>query len=215
MYADETGNLDLSGGPGASAYFGIGTATFTGDHSHAIWEGLQLRFKLEKNGLALPKGFHAVNDSHTTRTEVFELIRSQGPRFDTTLLAKENAYPYVRAQGPDRIFKLAWYLHFKEVARRVTRPGDTLWVIAATLQTNKRKNAVREALVDVCRQGPSYCEIHLCLWDSATTWGLQVADYGLWAIQRKIERGHCHWWDCIEPTQGSTFRPWGAVRTST
>lgn len=32
MYADETGNLDYDVAGGGSKYFGIGTATWTGEH---------------------------------------------------------------------------------------------------------------------------------------------------------------------------------------
>lgn len=209
MYADETGDLALNGEKGASPYFGIGTATYVGPHGDALWAGLQLRFELEAAGLTLAKGFHAKDDSHRTRTRVFDLVRTQAPRFDTTFLAKENAYPRVRADGQLRVYKLAWYLHFKEVARRVSRPGDTLHVIASTLQTNRRKNAVREAVQDVCDQGPPGRSVNLCVWDGATSWGLQVADYGLWAVQRRREVGRCDWWHCVEPTLQSEFYPWG------
>lgn len=210
MYADETGNLDFSGAPEASSYFGIGTSTYFGPHQEAIGEGLALRFDLERQGLNLPRGFHAVNDTRHTRTDVFTAIKGQAPRFDTTFLRKSKAYSSVVKKGPTYIYKLAWYLHFKEISWRVTKPGDRLWVVAATLQTNKRKDAVREALHDVvCEQGPVDRDITLCIWDSPTSWGLQVADYALWAVQRKVEKGSCQWWDSIEPTLATTFFPWG------
>ena len=212
MYADETGDLGLHGEDGSSAYFGIGTATYLGEHGSAIWQGLQLRFSLEGRGLALPKGFHAVNDRNKTRGEVFSLIREQAPRFDSTFLAKDRAYDYVKARGQSYFYKLAWYLHFKEIAARVSSPGDHLYVVASTLQTNRRKNTVREALQDVCAQGPVGREITLCVWDGATSWGLQVADYGLWAVQRRRESGNCDWWSAVEPTMGSEFYPWGHSR---
>lgn len=208
MYADETGDLGIDGEKGASAYFGIGTATFTGDHGAALWDGLQLRFELEKKGLDLAKGFHAKNDSWATRNDVYKLIGDQAPRFDTTLLAKENIYPSVRAGGQLRVYKMAWYLHFKEISKRVSQPGDTLHVVAATLQTKARKKAVRGALEDVCAQGPIGRDINLCVWDNATSWGLQVADYALWAVQRRLETGTCDWWHYVEPTLASEFYPW-------
>ncbi len=45
-----------------------------------LWQGLQLRCALEQRGLKLPKGFHAKNDSHATRDEVFAVVGEQGPR---------------------------------------------------------------------------------------------------------------------------------------
>ncbi|WP_234435680.1 DUF3800 domain-containing protein [Streptomyces sp. NRRL F-2747] len=213
MYADETGDLDMSGSPGASRYFGFGTAVFVGDHGHALWEGLQLRCRLERRGVSVPQGLHAKNDSHTTRGEVFDLIRAQAPRFDTTFLAKENAYSYVRAAGQMRLYKLAWYLHFKEIVRRVSSPGDTVYVVAASLNTNKKEGSARDALEDVCRQSATDREIVLCVWNAPTSWGVQVADYGLWAVQRVLEDRKCPWYESsIEPTLATTFRPWGLAK---
>ncbi len=80
IYADETGDLDTSGSAGTSTYFGFGTSVFVGDHGHALWQGLQLRCALEQRGLKLPKGFHAKNDSHATRDEVFAVVGEQAPR---------------------------------------------------------------------------------------------------------------------------------------
>lgn len=50
MYADETGDLDMSGSAGSSTYFGFGTAVFTRNHGQELWEGLQLRCRLEQRG---------------------------------------------------------------------------------------------------------------------------------------------------------------------
>jgi hypothetical protein len=123
MYADETGDLDLSGSPGASDYFGFGTAVFVGDHGNALWEGLHLRAQLERKGLHLPKELHAKNDSHSTREEAFALVARQAPRFGTTFLYKPNAYPRVRDAGQLRLYKLAWFLHFRRSLGRSANPA--------------------------------------------------------------------------------------------
>ena len=210
MYADETGDLDMSGARGASQYFGFGTAVFTGDHGSALWEGLQLRCALERRGVNVPKGLHAKNDSHATRDETFALIKSQAPRFDTTFLLKKNAYSYVKAAGQMRLYKLAWYLHFKEIAKRVAVPGDTLYVVAATLTTNKKTGSAREALADVVQQVAIRRKIVLCVWDAPSSWGIQVADYALWATQRVLEGRSCPWYaPSVEPTLQTLFTPWG------
>jgi hypothetical protein len=210
MYADETGNLDYEMHQGASRFFGVGTAVMVGDHGTTLGAGLQLRAELEAAGVNRRKGFHAVDDSNATRKQVYDLIRTQAPRFDTTFLCKANAYPAVRERGQVYLFKMAWYLHFKEIAKQVTRPGDRLFVVVATLGTNKRRTLFQEALDDVCvQQGPEGRHIVLCHWDSATSWGLQVADYGLWAVQRNLEGRSNHFMDAVEPTLRSVFTPWG------
>lgn len=210
MYADETGNLDYSAGSkeGATKYFGFGTAVFTGDHGSLLYGGLKLRAELEKNGLSLPKGFHAVNDANRTRSDVYRVIKNQAPRFDTTFLLKAKAYPSVRARGQMYLYKMAWFLHFKEIARQVSNPGDTLYVIVGTFGTAARKTEAIAAVRDVCNQVDR--TIVLCTWESSSSWGLQVADYGLWAVQRQLEGKKCTWFDpCVKPTLQSFYTPWG------
>lgn len=62
-----------------------------------------------------------------------------------------------------RLYKLAWYLHFKEIVRRVSAAGDTVYVIAASLNTNRKEGSARDALEDVCRQLSTDREIILCV----------------------------------------------------
>ncbi|MGY2005298.1 hypothetical protein [Blastococcus sp. SYSU DS1024] len=162
MYVDETGNLDLTGGPGASPYFGIGTAVFSGDHAQSLWEGAELRFEMERAGHNMPRGFHAVEDNRHAKEQVFDLIRKQGPRFDSTFLEKSRAYPRVIQSGEVYFYKLAWFQHFKYVAPQITSAGDRLHVVAATLGTAARKTAVRAALEDVVAQVMWHREVTLC-----------------------------------------------------
>ncbi|AYX81309.1 MULTISPECIES: DUF3800 domain-containing protein [Corynebacterium] len=214
LYADETGNLDYTGTPnpqggGASTYFGFGTATFSTDHhGDNLLQGLHLRAQCAKQNMKLTRGFHAVDDSARTRNEMFQEIKRQAPRFDTTFLYKSNAYESVKQAGPMRLYKMAWYLHLKEIALQVSRPEDELFVIVAEFGTKGIRKAAFEAVHDVCQQIKR--NITLCVWTSQSAWGLQVADYGLWAVQRHLEGKKCSWYKpCIEPTLASTFTPWG------
>lgn len=106
--------------------------------------------------------------------DVYRVIQQQAPRFDMTLLAKENAYPSVEARRPANLYKLAWFLHFKEIAQQVTSPGDTLYVAVATLGTAARRTAFSAAIDDVSRQvGPYLRDVYVAHWDSATCWGFR------------------------------------------
>ena len=210
IYADETGNLDLTGSDGASRYFGFGTAVFEGDHAAALWQGQQLRCDVESDGTNLPNGFHAVDDTISTKNRVFRLISQQAPRFDTTFLLKSDAGGHLRAAGEMRLYRQAWFLHFKELADQVSEAGDTLYVIVATLGTNRRLQLARDAVREVCDQWSADRNVVLCSWSAASSWGLQIADYGLWATQRGLEGRRCSWFvPCIEPTLKSTLTPWG------
>lgn len=209
MYADETGNLDYQQHAGASRYFGIATAVIR-DHATALNEALSLRVELHAAGMPLNKGyFHATDDSHPTRKQVFALIGDQGWQFDATMLNKANAYDHVRKEGEVRLYKMAWHLHFKYVAPAVAKPGDRLFVIAATLGTNARKRAFEAALYDVCRvQGPYGRSVQVCHWPASTSWGLQVADYAAWAVQRKLEKDEDRYLSMIKHKLKSCFTPW-------
>lgn len=210
MYADETGNLDYNLARGGSRYFGIGTATWTGDHGGALWQGARLRFEHAQVGVHCPAGYHAKDDTHATRSDVYRVIRSQVPRFDMTFLAKANAYESVRVRGEGYLYRMAWYLHFKEIARYVTSTGDSLFVAVATLGTKARKKAFQDAIEEVCAtSAPPGCTVVVAHWNSATSWGLQVADYGLWAAQRSLERGDERHMAAVRPMLSTYFFPWG------
>ena len=214
LYADETGNLDYGGSPnpqggGASTYFGVGTATFiTEDYGEDLLNGLHLRAEATKNGIHLPKGFHACEDSNKTRSEMFAEIQRQSPRIDTTFLYKANAYQYVRDAGPLRLYKMAFFLHLKEIALQVSEPDDELFVITAEFGTKRTSLEAQAAVKEVCAQIKR--NITLCVWSARSSWGLQVADYALWAVQRNLEGKKCTWYaPCIKPHLTSTFFPWG------
>jgi hypothetical protein len=209
LSADETGNLDYDSAknPTESEFFGFGTALLPDQHGEALWSGLELRTRLSKRGMHLPKGFHAKDDSTATRSDVFEVIGELAPRFDTTFLRKQNAFASVRDKGEMHLYKLAWYLHFKEVAKYVANKNDTIVVIAGTFGTAKRASQARAALDEVCTQINR--TIELCVWESSSSWGLQVADYGLWSTQRHLQGKGGNWHETyVAPNLATCFLPW-------
>lgn len=116
----------------------------------------------------------------------------------------------MKKRGEMYLYKMAWFLHLKDVALRVSTPGDTIYVVAATFGTAARQTAAKLALADVCSQIDR--KIVLCVWKASSSWGLQVADYGLWALQRRLEGKTCSWLEpCILPTVRTEFRPWGTA----
>lgn len=212
LYADETGDLDLASSPGTSTFFGFGTAAFVGDYGDRLWEGFHLRCELEGRGVHLQRGFHAKNDSRATRSEVFSLIAAQAPRFDMTFLDKRAAYDSVRSRGSAYLYKVAVFLHLKWVIDKISNPLDTVYVIVGSLQTSRKREAVRHAVDDVCQQVSSARSrlIVPCIWDAPSSWGIQVADYGLWAVQRDLEGRPSEWLEpCVKPNLASLFLPWG------
>jgi hypothetical protein len=222
LYLDETGDLGVSGKSKESRYFGLGSAMFVGDHAQEIWAGMQLRLALEAENLRMPDGMHAHKDKPTVKHRVLSLIARQRPRIDITLLRKERAYPSVQAKmRGDRfyIYEYAWYVHFKYLARYVIprhldRETDRAYIVVATLGTGEQKEVARRAIERVCAQFPKL-NMTVCIWDNKTAWGLQVADYALWAAQREVLRGQCGYYQRIRPFVKTLFLPWEKVRTPT
>lgn len=211
VYADETGNLGAPGPSGGSSYFGFGTATFADDHRDHLLEGHDLRCRLESAGVRVPRGLHAKDDSHATRSEVFDLIGRQGPRFDSTLLYKENAEERQLGASPIDLYQRAWQLHFAFVLDAVSEPGDTVYVVVGSLQTSNKRDAIRSVVESVCAIHSGDRTVVPCIWDAPSAWGIQVADYGLWAVQRIVEGRKCSWFEPrIQPTLASERRPWGS-----
>lgn len=134
----------------------------------------------------LPEGFHATEDRQAVRDRVFRVLTEHEFKVDATILDKPKARPNVRDDM--YFFQLAWYLHFKHVAR-VFQPSDELLVIAATLGTKKKQQTAHKAVCDVVRQVSPTTDFKTVSWSARTDPCLQVADYCCWAIQRKWEGG--------------------------
>ena len=90
-------------------------------------------------------------------------------------------------------------------------------LVVAKINLSSREKAVRDAVRDVCAQFDRE-QVHVVphIWDSNSSAGLQVADYGLWAIQRHIlsnglKSGHYNRF--IQPKMAAEVRyPWGRER---
>ena len=137
VFADEAGNFDFSRNPGASRYFII--CTVTADECHVGDELLKLRRELGWKGMHLDSVFHATEDPQAVRDEVFSLLGRMDFRVDATLLEKSKAQPHLR--DDKRLYKLAWFLHFKHVAPRIATADDRMFVAASSLGTKKARHA--------------------------------------------------------------------------
>jgi len=102
---------------------------------------------------------------------------------------------------------MAWYLHFKYLARRMDA-SDRLFVAASSLGTKKARGALHTAVDDVVRQ-LSPCRSHrVAFWPADSDPCLQVADYCTWSIQRKWERADERSHGLIAPKIRSEFDVW-------
>lgn len=207
VFADETGDLGYNSDRG-SQYFGFGTASYISGATPNFDEAYKLRCSLELKGFSLKEGFHASNDRWFIRNEIFNLIASNPPRFDFTFLNKRNAYAYVKERGDLHLYGLAWGMHFKTIAQQVASADDTIYSVMGDIQTRSKKREIEQVLRNIASEVPDR-KIVPIIWNSRSSWGLQVADYGLWEAQRILNHEKTEWWNrCIEPNHKSFFMPW-------
>lgn len=200
LFADESGNLDFSGG--GSRYFILTTVTLPdfslGDRL------LNLRREMGWRGIEIFDAFHASTDKQAVRNEVFHLIQQHEFRIDATLLNKSRAFPDIK-DDEIRFYKVAWRIHFNYVAKRVMTDGDAIHVVAASLGTQKRKHLFHQAVRDVVEERGQAPNFRTSSWSAACEPCLQIADYCSWAIQRKWESGDDRSHKLIENKIASEF----------
>lgn len=207
VFADETGDLGYNSEKG-SKYFGFGTASYTSGSSPNFTDAFKLRCGLEASGISIKEGFHATNDRWAIRNEIFNLIALEPPRFDFTFLNKENAFPQVKAKGDLHLYGLAWGMHFRTIAQQVASAEDVIYCIMGDIQTKAKKREIEIVVKQIAEQVPDR-KIVPTIWNSKSSWGLQVADYGLWEAQRKLNNEKTEWWErCVAPNHESFFLPW-------
>lgn len=207
IFADETGDLGYTSS--SSKYFGFGTVTIHDSLPEILWLGFKLRCELEQLGHELKIGFHAKVDKYAIKKEIFLQASRMNLVYDFTFLNKKNAYQYIIDRGEVGLYKMAWYLHFKFIAQKYLSEDVRLVVIVADIQTKAKKSQLRTALEEVATQFP-HVTTSLFIWSSQSSWGLQLADYGIWAAQRNLLRGYCEFWDLyISKRTESIFFPWG------
>lgn len=203
VFADEAGNFDFSAKPGASRYFILTTVTM-GDFG-AGDALLSLRRQLAWEGHHQGTDhFHATEELQSVRDRVFAELANWDVRVDCTILDKPKAAPHL-VSDDIRFYKMAWYQHFKHIAPLITRAGDELLVMGASLGTKKKRESFRTAIHDVVNQVTRGIDFRTVSWSGASDPCLWVADYCCWAIQRKWERGDERSYALIEPKIRSEF----------
>lgn len=209
VFSDEAGNFDFSRGQGATRYFILGTVT--ADDCRFGDRLLQLRRELGWRGSHLDKVFHATEDPQAIRDEVFATIRDEDLRIDATILEKSKAQQHLQSESA--LYKMAWFLHFKHVAPRITDSDDRLFVVASRLGTKKKRGGFHSAVDEVVEQVSPCASHRVAFWPADSDPCLQVADYCTWAIQRKWERDDLRSYDLIADKVESEFDAWSVGGT--
>ncbi len=224
-FVDEAGDLSLFnkrgesllGTPGVSKTFMLGVAWLR-DPADAALRLTELRNRLLADEILntvpsmLPEAkktavaFHAKDDIQEVRAEVFRLIRSLQPRFWIAIRRKSSLIDLARtrhASGSrlnaneiyDDLVKRTFRdrLHKGDAirisfARRGKRNRDE--ALSAALQAARKNFMKKHGEVD---SPPLRVLSNVPSQDA----GLQIADYGLWAVQRAFERDEWRYFEYL------------------
>ncbi|MBV9993883.1 MAG: DUF3800 domain-containing protein [Caulobacteraceae bacterium] len=194
LFADEAGDFAFKRGDSASRYFIVGTVAL---ESCDIGTRLQaLRRDLAWRGKPLKDYFHASEDRQEVRDAVFETIRDSEFQVHATIMEKAKAQPQVR-ESKERFYKYGWLYHLRHSNRKYLTASDELHITTASVGTKKGQAIFTSAVNDVVQQTVSRAQWATSFWPAATDPCLQVADYCIWAIQRKWEKGDSRSYDLI------------------
>lgn len=144
--------------------------------------------------------FHCANDSVTIRNRVFDTIADHldGMCIDSLVVEKRKTAPPVRE---DRRFYPAMLVRLLQdvLPQELEAGADEFIVITDTIPVNKKRRAVEKgiqlALAELLPKGMKYRILHH---ESRSHYGLQIADYGCWAIFRKWQKDDTSYYDRIE-----------------
>lgn len=199
VFLDESGDLDFT--PASSKYFIVCTATISS--FQVCHELMELGREITWEGHGPVTTFHAKNDPAARRERVLQLIRRNDIRFDVTYFEKRKARPHV--QERNSFYAHACYFHLKYVLPRVTRGIDPVMVTGASIGLNRKRlaslHAIQSAVDDCCKEQVT----RIRTMDAVAEPGLQLADYGAWAVQRKLERGDADSFGKIRNSYASCF----------
>lgn len=213
VFVDETGTPAFTEkGSGDLPYFGFGSLIVIGEHSEMLWDIGVLRLSLNEQGVELPAGFHAKDDSWNVRIQLLSLLAKYDIKLHSSFYLKKSAYARVKEAGKERFYKLALYLHMKELCRKVIPRDATIYFVLATIGTARMRKFAREAAQDIANQMPQ--DVVVCFWDASSSFGLQAADLLLWCTQRNlmgrpIEMHN----ELVAPLIAPVFTPWGCHKS--
>jgi hypothetical protein len=129
--------------------------------------------------------FHATEDTQAVRDEVFGVIADYPFRIDATIYEKRKVKPHL--YDAVSFYTMAWRLHLRHLMPQITKMGEELFVISASIGTKNKRRVFGEAVTDMVSQASRGTTFRTAAWDAACEPCLQAADYCCWAIQRKWE----------------------------
>lgn len=183
VFLDESGDFNFS--ETGSRYFLLTSVTarrpFSFDSKMS-----EYRYELLEEGVDIDH-FHCVQDSWAIRNRVFELIVANLNAITIDCLVVDKAKTNPTLRPPRRFYPGVMGYLLANVLREMT-PSEASRAIVVTdrLPMEKGRKVVEKTIRDAVPAKMAYA---VCHHPSRSHFGLQVADYCAWAIQRRWEKG--------------------------
>ena len=199
LFLDESGNFDFS--PNGTKHLVL-TSVSMRRQFPAVVALDSFRYDCLEDGVDL-EYFHCAIDRAPVRDKVFDLIAADldAIRIDCLILEKRKARPELLEGNSWGIYK--WMLgYFMRRLVAAEKEAGTKNVVAITdsIPNKKKRNSIEKEIKGAVgrRQLPGI-QYRLIHHESRSHFGLQIADYCCWVIQRKWEKGQLAWHDSIKP----------------
>jgi hypothetical protein len=184
LFVDESGDFDF--GRTGSRYFLFGVLS-TSDPAAFEAALTKVRYALLEEGHEI-ECFHATEDRQVVRDRVFSTI-SEASRFDLDFLIIEKAGIPEEFRDPAHFYpRLATSL-ITRVLERYSGTDERIIVITDRIPVKRQRNAVEKAFKTSIRQTLGDRTFTILHHASSAHAALQVVDYCVWAVQRKLRNG--------------------------
>ena len=195
IFLDESGNFDFS--VNGTRYFVLASVAMRRPLPGYVALDAY-KYDCVESGLDI-EYFHCANDSVPIRNRVFDTIADHldGMRIDSLVVEKRKTAPPLRE---DRRFYPAMLVRLLQhvLPKELEAGADEFIVITDTIPVNKKRRAVEKgvqlALAELLPKEMKYRILHH---QSRSHYGLQIADYGCWAIFRKWQKDDKSYYDRV------------------
>lgn len=185
IFLDEAGNLDFS--QRGTKYFCI-TSVCKKRPFHICSLLDQYKFDLIEHGIDF-EFFHCCQDNNHIKSKVFSILADNISKFriDSVIVEKRKTGPMLRE--PKEFYpRMLGYLLRYVITGLDFNAVSKVCVITDTIPIQKKKNAIEKAVKKTLKSMlPDHLEFEVMHHSSKSTFGLQIADYCNWAINRKWE----------------------------
>lgn len=204
VFLDESGDFNF--GEQGSAYFVVTAVTMRRptEMDDALAE---YRYERLESGYDT-EYFHCAKDKPAVRDRVFEIIAAHRDRMQIDYLIAGKAKTEFSLRPIARFYpRMVGTLLARVIPGAHTGDGSRAVIITDRIPVKRTRKVVerrvREALPQMVRRGYGYDIRHH---ESRSHFGLQVADYCCWAIQRERAKGDGRYFRLIEPALRHALR---------